>query len=46
VKTPCKYCGCTKEYFNKHSESWHCIDCNRVKNYVADAEELDKVHNV
>lgn len=44
MKTPCKYCGCKKEHYNKHSMKWHCNDCNRIKKYVADAEELDKTY--
>ena len=43
VKTPCKYCNCEKEYWDKHSLKWHCWDCGRYKDYVADAEILDKI---
>jgi len=46
VKTKCVFCGCENECWNKYSESWHCADCGRMKNYVADAEVLDKVYNV
>ena len=46
MKTPCKDCGSEEEYFNKHSQQWHCIDCNRKKPYVADAEILDKTHEI
>jgi len=46
MRTPCKYCGCEKEYWNKHSLKWHCLSCNRVKDYVADSEELDKINEL
>jgi PHP family Zn ribbon phosphoesterase len=44
VKTACKYCECKEEYKNKHSQKWHCNKCNRMKDYVADAEVLDFVY--
>jgi len=30
-KKECKWCGCTKEYYNNHSMKQHCMSCNRMK---------------